>query len=542
MAAWLSLATVPGAWAQAPAARRDPVQAPLLLSLPTRTALSQRPVPALSPAQMKRVQEAAELRDAGLTDRAREMLTALLSKAPHHPLVLSELARTHLARQDFAAVERLGRSERLAQKDSLLLGRELALALERLGRPRNAAQVALEMWAASPAQADWASGTLLRLVGADPHGIHESLRRASDRLPARLDIASGLAQIEWRIGDTREALRTLTRADHAGLGPAPRSSFAEELIGRSTSRDSSGALEVLLDLAGDSTHDVTLRLISAHRAWEICLARQAERDGAPRVAQALEDLPPSKWPADLLAGVARGLRRAGMTDEARALIKARGDEARLSPELALERALADLKDGPPEKALPFLAAIGDGSPEARFRHAEALFFAGQADSALAHYQRIARDPRGAFAGAAFERIYLIEEAEPRDALSIFGRLAYEEWRGETRRATALADSLYRILPRGPSWAQAALMLSGRLEAAGDARGSLAPLLAVADSLPGDRLAPLARQRAGDIYLLRLKDDAHALEQYEECLARYPRAWNAPEVRRKLETLRQERRF
>ena len=35
-----------------------------------------------------------------------------------------------------------------------------------------------------------------------------------------------------------------------------------------------------------------------------------------------------------------------------------------------------------------------------------------------------------------------------------------------------------------------MMLAGRLEEAGDARTALAPLLAVADSLPGDRLAPV----------------------------------------------------
>jgi hypothetical protein len=67
--------------------------------------------------------------------------------------------------------------------------------------------------------------------------------------------------------------------------------------------------------------------------------------------------------------------------------------------------------------------------------------------------------------------------------------------------------------------------------------ALEPLMAVADSLPGDRLAPLARQRVGDIYLDHLRDDVRATAEYEECLARYPRAWNAPEVRRRLEQLR-----
>jgi hypothetical protein len=85
------------------------------------------------------------------------------------------------------------------------------------------------------------------------------------------------------------------------------------------------------------------------------------------------------------------------------------------------------------------------------------------------------------------------------------------------------------------------LLAAQRDAAGDAHGALAALLVVADSLPDDRLAPLARQRAGDLYLTRLKDDRAALAQYEECLARYPRAWNAPEVRRAAERLRRDRR-
>jgi hypothetical protein len=139
-------------------------------------------------------------------------------------------------------------------------------------------------------------------------------------------------------------------------------------------------------------------------------------------------------------------------------------------------------------------------------------------------------------------MFLIEDSAPPEALPVLGRIAYEEWRGETRHAAALTDSLYRTLPHGPSWAHAALLVSAQRVSAGDAAGALEPLLAVADSLPEDRLAPVARQRAGDIYSTRLKDDSRAVAQYEECLARYPRAWNAPEVRRKLDLLRRERRF
>jgi hypothetical protein len=109
-------------------------------------------------------------------------------------------------------------------------------------------------------------------------------------------------------------------------------------------------------------------------------------------------------------------------------------------------------------------------------------------------------------------------------------------------ARSLADSLYRALPRGALWAEAAMLSATARMSDPDPHAALEPLLAIADSLPGDRLAPVARQRAGDIYLDRLKDERAALEQYEECLARYPRAWNAAEVRRRLDALRRDRRF
>ncbi len=239
--------------------------------------------------------------------------------------------------------------------------------------------------------------------------------------------------------------------------------------------------------------------------------------------------------------VARSLRRSGLTGEARALLAA-GERSLSKRELEMEQALADLRDGPPERALPRLLATAWSSTEGGYRYAEALFFAGQTDSALAWYQRVAADPASEFTGPSFERIYLIEDADPRAALPAFGRVAWEEWRGEHKRAAVLTDSLVVTLPHGALWAQAAIMLAAQRDAAGDARSALEPLLALADSLPGDRLAPLARQRAGDIYLRRLKDLPHALAQYEECLARYPRAWNAAEVRRKLEQLRRDRRL
>jgi hypothetical protein len=63
---------------------------------------------------------------------------------------------------------------------------------------------------------------------------------------------------------------------------------------------------------------------------------------------------------------------------------------------------------------------------------------------------------------------------------------------------------------------------------------------VAEALPGDRLAPVARKRVGDLDLAR-GDKESALAQYEEMLARYPRSWLAAEVRRQVTDLRAQLR-
>jgi tetratricopeptide (TPR) repeat protein len=293
-------------------------------------------------------------------------------------------------------------------------------------------------------------------------------------------------------------------------------------------------------MAGDTRFDFSYRVMAARRAWDLHRARGTGRTGGPAVYEALKDLPPARWNADLLVGVARGLREAGMTEQARTLLRAEGLKGVQQAQVALERALTELREGPPQRVLPDLAAIADQSPEAQFRYAEALFFAGQADSAKAVYEAVTRRPDGPYTGAALERIYLIEDAAPKTALPAFGQLAYREWRGEDKAAMGLADSLYRSLPKGALWAQAAMALAAKREAAGDANGALEPLIAVAEQRPDDRLASLARQRAGDIYLFKLKDDAKAEAQYEECLTRYPRAWNAAEVRRRVESIRRRR--
>jgi hypothetical protein len=64
----------------------------------------------------------------------------------------------------------------------------------------------------------------------------------------------------------------------------------------------------------------------------------------------------------------------------------------------------------------------------------------------------------------------------------------------------------------------------------------AKALSVAEGAPDDRLAPVARRKAGDAYR-QAGNDPLALAQYEELLVRYPRSWLAPETRRLVQELR-----
>lgn len=529
------------AYAQASRGERLTNVRSLIIRSEGEAQVSQHPVPPLPPPLEAKLNQVRALRQTGAFDRIGPLLKDLTAAAPHHPYVVLEKARWLLARGDNAGVVALGRAERQAQHDSVLVTSELEQAYERLGRIRDAAGVVMEQWAVLPTRADWAMAMLVRLLGSDPRGVRDVVRHAVARLPDRIDMARGLGEIEWRTGDANDVLRAIGPLDGSGQRGL-RWSLAQEMLRAGTSRDSSMAMDVMLDVVGDARQDAGVRAATSRALWDVFRASGNEAGGAERIARALKDVPTANWNADVLVGVARALRQAGRTADARRLLDDRGSGGAGEPQIALERALSDLRDGPVDNVLPELAKLAPTSPEAQYRQAEALFFAGDMDSAKAVYDRVSKDPRGPYTGAALERMFLIEGANPPAALHVFGEIAYHEWRGDLREATTLADSLYRSLTPGPTWSQAALTLSRLLERGGSFQEALAPVLAVAESQPGDRLAPLARERAGDLYATRLGDDAHAIEQYEEGLARYPRAWNAPEVRRKLEALEKDRRL
>ncbi|MEQ1832279.1 MAG: hypothetical protein ABL977_04425 [Candidatus Eisenbacteria bacterium] len=503
-------------------------------------ARSQGAIEPLPPAVAMRLQRAIDLRASGLPERSRDTLLAMLRELPHHPQVVTELGRTHLARQDWLAVERLAVSERLARRDSVLLGRELAEAQERLGRGRDAQRTALEAWTVSPADGAWASAAVLRLAPLDPKGTATALEAVATARPWRTDLVMTLARLHAVSGRPDEVVRVLAAAEKRSNRNGLRVLFADETLRMGTRADTTAALAVLTDLTTDRTRRPEERLATARRAWVAAVSSGRDAEWAPKLAEGLREVPAERWGPELLLSVVRTLQKSGHTAEARALLAANPALERRMPELSLERALGLARDGQLATALPLLDSLTRVLPNARFMLAEVQFFAGALDSAQVNYDRVSALPSDPDAAAALDRLYLLEEAPRSPARYLLGQIAYERWRSRRSAATQLADSLWRTqAPHGDYAARAGLELASLRMEAGDARGALSPLLVVCDSLADDRLAPLARQRAGDAYLA-LNDDKSALAQYEECLARYPRAWNSPEVRRAVERLRKER--
>jgi tetratricopeptide (TPR) repeat protein len=547
----LLVAGATAAFAQAPpAARAEP---PSLRQFPPLTdrvliqtvtqpspVRSQRVAEPLAPGIEQRLQRAVDLRASGLPDRARDTLLALLRLAPHHPVLVTELGRTHLAREDWGSLERLATAERSTQRDSSLLGQELATALERLARPREALRVAVQAWVANPADGAWASGALFRLAPVEVRLATGLLESAAAPRPWRSDLSVGLARLHALAGRSADAVRVLADTEKRSGRSGLRVMFADEALRSGRAADTTAALAVLTDLAGDAERRPDDRLVAGRRVWALALTSGREAEWAGRLASALRDLPGERWGSDFLLGVVRTLHRAGQVAEARALAAANPGLERRMPELALEHALGAAREGDLARSLQLLDSLARVWPTARFSLAEVQFYAGELDSAHANYERVAANPENPDASTALDRLYLLEEKPGASPRPLLGRIAYERWRGARATALRLADSLWRAqAPRGDYSAHAGIELATLRLETGDPRGALGPLLVIADSLADDRLAPLARQRAGDAYAA-LGDDRSALEQYEECLARYPRAWNSAEVRRRVERLRRAR--
>jgi len=250
------------------------------LGMPPPSARTQRPVPPLDVAHMARLRRAADLRTGGLPAQSLDSLLALDREVPHHPWIVRELVTTQaLMGDDRGVVERL-RRERPVTRDSLLGSAELEGALERLGRPREAAEAALETWIVSAFDAAWARATIVHLAPLDPRGVTDAMRAACAARPGRADLALGLAWLLGRQGQAAEAVHVLEHAEPAVGRGALRRAFVDDVLAGGTPTDSAAAFEALVSVAADTACIPNARFDGARRALALASARGRPGYGA----------------------------------------------------------------------------------------------------------------------------------------------------------------------------------------------------------------------------------------------------------------------
>ncbi|MGH7725688.1 MAG: tetratricopeptide repeat protein [Candidatus Eiseniibacteriota bacterium] len=290
-----------------------------------------------------------------------------------------------------------------------------------------------------------------------------------------------------------------------------------------------------LDRAPQDPNAEAARLLALERVWR--------------------DLP--RTPENVRLGLELSDRFSRFGDEvgARRVAEAAADRAAKTPgldadpevrgRLALESAEVALASGDLDGAVRHYIDAGQSGAsdavreEAAFGVCEVLFYKGEFDSAAALYDMFARAfPGSRHGNDALDRVYLIEAGEgaPVAGLSEFSKAVMLESAGKLDAALSAGRDAVVRAGDGPVWSYAGLLVANVLGRQGKNAEAAKEALAIAEGRPDDRLAPMARRRAGD-FLHAEGNDAGALAQYEELLVRYPRSWLAPETRRLVQSLR-----
>lgn len=213
--------------------------------------------------------------------------------------------------------------------------------------------------------------------------------------------------------------------------------------------------------------------------------------------------------------------------------------------LALERGDAALASGDLDAAVQRYIEAGTSGAgdlvreEAAYRVCDVLFYEVKFDSAGAMYDAFARAfPGSRHANDALERAYLIESGEggPVAGLPELANALRLEHAAKWDEALEAGREAARRAGESQVWSHAGLLVASVLASQGRTAEAAQEALAVAEGRPDDRLAPMARRKAGDLFHAQ-GQDTQALAQYEELLVRYPRSWLAPETRRLVQNLR-----
>jgi tetratricopeptide (TPR) repeat protein len=550
---------------------------------------------ALSPADEIAFTRAMMLVRTSRVEQALPMLLDLWQRHPESSQIASATASAYLRLGKPNEALRLLEDADKAAKESRSRTKAPAPAVDPLAAMR--AQVLLAMgrrkdaipWMVEAAASPRAGGFALQRqlfewaetddVGPD---VVSAAERRADASPKDVNRALLAAEIEARAGKNQSALLRLQHAESPNM---PHGQLAFTLAERLAS-DTQGAVlarPLWLELAR-GPYDAGIRADALRRLLNpvpVVAASGGKTVITPISANDLESawrsLPAGEERSRLGLQLLQSLRARGETkaaDRVAADLAKSGGHGQLAGPVDVEAGLLALGQGNLDEAGKHLERARTQSTDdearerAEFGQAEVLFYGGQFDSALASYDRFARaHPMSPLANEALSRAFLLDSDSDRapgqaPGLGSLAKGLYAEtrrqwdeaatWAGKAEDESRGSDRMASEMPRSagaapeslglanPVRANALLLLSRVEEARGAPAEARIAALTVADSLPGDRLAPAARKRVGDLDLARGNKES-ALAQYEDMLARYPRSWLAAEVRRQVTDLRSQLR-
>lgn len=499
----------------------------------------------------RQLQAAHRLQVVGRHGDAVDLYKKLYEKYPDAEAVIREYGEALFVNNEYGEAEALYLDVRRKKNDPLAYAVQLERVHLRQGRYRDAVTDCMDVIAESRGRIDWVRGELAKIAGEAEGGAGMVLEVVSDRVKqspklgeyrmlavelyaraARPDEAAAmLEEIRgtelmspdnlYKLGVQLDALGEMNLAALSfqlalerpgGVGSISEAAF--KLAGLYAASGEAGkSKQVLEDLAArfpDSAIAFKARLGMA--------TLEAEALGRPEAAIALyrelleqEKLPVN--PAEVKQAIAKCLLGAGRLSEAR-------------------ETYADLAKNP-----------ADLNPQAQYMVAEVSFFMGETDSAMSLYSSLAADhPDWELANDAIDRVFTLQENAGQSDNRPLGLYATAELLAKIDRPDSALGYLNRIVEDFPnsSLVDDALLRSADLYLVlDDPDRALSACSTVAGEHPDSRLAPLAREKLGDIWWEKKSDAARALEEYTKGLDEFPESLIAPRVRDKVARLRRE---
>lgn len=432
---------------------------------------------------------------------------------------------------------------------------ELQRASREAGDAKAAFDLCLEIDRGGAAHSEWVRDELESLIVADSAGnwVVPALRKEIRTRPEAQNLPELLISSLLSFGKDAEALEEARALDRAREG---RGLALLEQLRRIAQKGTEAQVVAFAEAAvaaglGDDPAQEALYLKAsalrrAGRHREAVAAFDDAVKASPEGALARMSL---KDRADVLVRDLRDFESgaAAQEDLIAVLEKTRGSErGRLLGQALVALAETRLRMGRYEdvvavcKRIEDIAADPVSREEAAFQQAEVLFYAGKIEEAQGGYERMTRD----FAGGdrvndALERLLLLSRVGEAGAvpLAALGQIAYQRRIGQHSRALEICEEASRACD-GCEAAQdilreegLSLLDLGRLEEAAARADTLAARYPDGGMAAGVLRAVADRMRERD------GESEAVIRRYEDLLVRFPRSYEALEVRSLLQKLR-----